>query len=180
MLYVVRHGETSFNKRGLMCGNINACLTEDGKLVALSLGKKLSGVKFDAAFCSPLKRAQETLFCILSLNPYPVGVTVDPRLRERNYGYLEAETALTQPDFVLRWRLDYDAAKLKMEPLCDLFKRVESFLTDLKANYKGKNVIVVTHNGTIRACRRLFGEGRGETDLADLGVGNSACLTFSL
>ena len=102
MLYIVRHGETSFNKRGLMCGNINAHLTESGKLVALALGDKLSFVKFDAAFRSPMYRTEETISCILQKNPFPVAVTVDPRIRERDYGYLEGETHKTQPEFNMR------------------------------------------------------------------------------
>ena len=50
----------------------------------------------------------------------------------------------------------------------------------LKENYKGKNVLVVTHSGTIRAFRYLAGEGRDKTDLTDMGVDNSACVTLPL
>ena len=117
------YGETSFNKRGLMCGNINAHLTESGKLVALALGDKLSFVKFDAAFRSPMYRTEETISCILQKNPFPVAVTVDPRIRERDYGYLEGETHKTQPEFNMRWHIDYDADRLKMESLDSLFSR---------------------------------------------------------
>lgn len=180
MLYIVRHGETSFNKRGLMCGNINAHLTESGKLVALALGDKLSHVKFDAAFRSPMYRTEETISCILQKNPFPVAVTVDPRIRERDYGYLEGETHKTQPEFNMRWHIDYDADRLKMESLDSLFSRVGSFMRFLKENYKGKNVLVVTHSGTIRAFRYLAGEGRDKTDLMDMGVDNSACVTLPL
>ena len=58
MIFFVRHGQTEWNKLGIMQGRIDTQLNEEGKKQAQIVKEKLNGVKFDKFFSSPLKRAK--------------------------------------------------------------------------------------------------------------------------
>lgn len=181
MLYLVRHGETSMNKRNLMCGRTDVELTENGKASAIVTGKRLKDICFSAAFCSPMKRAKNTLALILSQNDRPrPDITEDPRIIERDFGYFEAQTNETHPEFHLRWRLDYDSGRVFMESIAHMKERIGSFLTDVRRDYASENVLVVTHAGAIRIFRMLFGEGKNEDDFLYYGVDNAEILVYPL
>lgn len=181
MLYLVRHGETSMNKRNLMCGRTDVELTENGKASAIVTGKRIKDICFSAAFCSPMKRAKNTLALILSQNDRPrPDITEDPRIIERDFGYFEAQTNETHPEFHLRWRLDYDSGRVFMESIAHMKERIGSFLTDVRRDYASENVLVVTHAGAIRIFRMLFGEGKNEDDFLYYGVGNAEILVYPL
>lgn len=64
IIYITRHGETQWNKKGLMQGWKNSDLTEKGIENAKRLGERLKDINFDVIYCSPLDRAIETAKCI--------------------------------------------------------------------------------------------------------------------
>ena len=60
-LFLVRHGLSSFNKKGLIQGRIDeSYLTDEGYEQAKLTGSLLNEIKFDQIYSSPLKRAAET------------------------------------------------------------------------------------------------------------------------
>ena len=59
-IYITRHGETQWNKKGLMQGWKNSDLTEKGIENAKRLGERLKDINFDVIYCSPLARAIDT------------------------------------------------------------------------------------------------------------------------
>ena len=59
-IYLIRHGETSYNAQGIMRGWDDPGLNEAGRADALAAGKALDGVKLDALYVSDLKRATQT------------------------------------------------------------------------------------------------------------------------
>lgn len=59
-LYVVRHGETDWNKNFLMQGNTNTDLNETGISQAKEIREKLKDIDFDVCYSSPLSRAYNT------------------------------------------------------------------------------------------------------------------------
>ncbi|OPZ85859.1 MAG: Phosphoserine phosphatase 1 [Firmicutes bacterium ADurb.Bin419] len=63
-IYITRHGETQWNKKGLMQGWKNSDLTEKGIENAKRLGESLKDINFDVIYSSPLDRAIETAKCI--------------------------------------------------------------------------------------------------------------------
>lgn len=88
---MVRHGESEWNKLNLFCGWYNAELSDRGRDEAMKAGKALkdAGYKFDLAFTSVLKRANDTLNCILQqLGQEDIPITKTWRLNERHYGGL--------------------------------------------------------------------------------------------
>lgn len=85
-LYLVRHGQTVFNTQGLIQGRCDSPLTPLGRDQARAAAAWLRehGVRFDAAFSSPILRACDTME-LLWAGPYA-------RLRglqERSFGTLE-------------------------------------------------------------------------------------------
>ena len=57
-LFLVRHGLSSFNKKGLIQGRIDeSYLTDEGYEQAKLTGSILNEIKFDQIYSSPLKRA---------------------------------------------------------------------------------------------------------------------------
>lgn len=59
-IYLIRHGETSWNTLGRLQGRTDIELNENGIRLAKITGEKLKDVHFDLAIASPLKRAYET------------------------------------------------------------------------------------------------------------------------
>lgn len=129
MLYLVRHGETSMNKRNLMCGRTDVELTENGKPRLSLPAKGLKTYVFQRLSARRWNRAKNTLALILSQNERPrPDITEDPRIIERDFGYFEAQTNETHPEFHLRWRLDYDSGRVFMESIAHMKERIGSFL----------------------------------------------------
>lgn len=71
-LYILRHGETDFNKKGMVQGRgVNASLNDQGIIQAQKAGRQLSNVSFDVVYTSALIRTHETVG-EFSLNGTPV------------------------------------------------------------------------------------------------------------
>ena len=59
-IYITRHGQTDYNAKELMQGQIDIPLNETGIAQAKATRKKVEDVKFDAVYSSPLDRAKTT------------------------------------------------------------------------------------------------------------------------
>lgn len=156
-IYLVRHGQTDLNEKQIIQGWTDSSLNEKGKEQAREISKELAGLAFDAVFSSDLKRAYETARIILENNKHAdnTEIKTDKRLRERGLGRLEGESSRNINETVYY----EDNDELGFEKMLDFDSRVADFLSEIKDNNKNwNNVLVVTHNGTINAFRRLVGE----------------------
>src|SRR3990167_9697869 len=88
-LYLVRHGETEWNKTGIVMGQLDSLLTETGLGQAETTAQELKGVNFDAIFSSDLHRAHRTAE-IIKLERELV-IQTSKALRERTYGSWEGK-----------------------------------------------------------------------------------------
>ncbi|MGN0435687.1 MAG: histidine phosphatase family protein [Wujia sp.] len=88
-IYIVRHGQTLWNKVKRFQGSADIELSEEGRELARESGRNLLGTHFDKVFSSPLCRAMETarLFC----GGRDIEIIVDERLRELNFGSYEGQ-----------------------------------------------------------------------------------------
>ncbi|MEJ5922198.1 histidine phosphatase family protein [Bifidobacterium thermophilum] len=94
-IYLVRHGQTFFNRYNRLQGWSNSPLTEQGLADADTAADKLADVPFAAAYCSDTTRAEQTARRILDVNeqhgnPRPP-LIVDMHFREQFYGYFEGQ-----------------------------------------------------------------------------------------
>ena len=64
-IFLIRHGETDWNKEGRFQGQINIPLNKNGKDQAEKASKYLNGIKFNKAFSSSMDRPYETAEIIL-------------------------------------------------------------------------------------------------------------------
>lgn len=86
-LYMMRHGETPWNKVRRIQGQSDIDLNEAGREAARLTRKALKDFYFDKAFTSPLSRARETGEIILEGRGIPL--LEDERLMEANFGPYE-------------------------------------------------------------------------------------------
>ena len=91
-IYVVRHGETDANRQGVFQGRVDSRLLPSGFELARQTGAALAGVRFDAAFSSPLSRAMDTARTLLDASGNAAApLRVDERLVEISMGAFEGK-----------------------------------------------------------------------------------------
>lgn len=94
-LYLVRHGQTMFNRYNRLQGWSNSPLTDSGIADAYKAAEKLSDIDFVAAYCSDTTRALETAETILDVNESSghsrPNLVSDMHFREQCYGYFEGQ-----------------------------------------------------------------------------------------
>ena len=88
-LYIVRHGETDWNKARKIQGQSDIPLNAFGRHLARETAKGLADVHFDLCFTSPLSRAKETARIILEGRDVPI--IEDPRIEEMSFGVYEGK-----------------------------------------------------------------------------------------
>lgn len=88
-LYLLRHGETDWNKLKLLQGHTDTLLNEKGKMQVEETARKLAdmNLSMDAIVTSPLKRARESAAIAARVLGYPPErIAVEPLLIERGFG----------------------------------------------------------------------------------------------
>lgn len=123
-LALLRHGQSIWNLENRFTGWVDVNLTDKGEGEARRAGALLAetGVAFDAAYTSVLKRAIRTLWLALEeMDRVYLPVTKDWRLNERHYGGLtglnKAETAEKHgEEQVLIWRRSFDTPPPPLAP----------------------------------------------------------------
>lgn len=83
-IYLMRHGETEYNRVGRLQGQSDIPLNEFGIQLAEKTAEGLKDVHFDAVFSSPLQRALETARIVTGSRK--VEVETDERLKEIHFG----------------------------------------------------------------------------------------------
>ena len=158
-LILIRHGQSQWNLENRFTGWVDVPVTEKGAAEAKRAGGELKAYRFDAAFVSELKRAQQTLEIILrETGQTAVPVRRDKALNERHYGDLQgldkAETAKKYGDEQVHiWRRSYDVKPPNGESLKDTAERtLPYFKTEiLPLAAAGKTVLVSAHGNSLRA-----------------------------
>lgn len=144
-LFLVRHGETEWNRLRRIQGRTDIPLNDTGRRQARATGRLLRRRRFDAIYASPLGRAFETAAIIAD----EVGLgqpETHEALVERNYGAAEG---LTFAEIDRRYPPGTPVPG--RESRGDVADRVVPALLDIAARHAGGSVIVVSHGGAIRA-----------------------------
>ena len=160
-LYIVRHGETDWNKMGIYQGITDIPLNENGLNQAKACGNALKDVTFDRILSSDLSRALVTAETIRG--DRTTSITVDKRLRELNFGDWEA---MLFSDIEARWPGLIDEMYLRPhlvkvpngESFKDLQDRAWAGLEEfLNFNDEEETLLIACHGGTIRTllCKLL-------------------------
>ena len=97
MFYVLRHGETEWNRLGLLQGRQDSPLTALGRARAAAMGRCIAALAGDTAdlelWSSPLGRARETAAIVARvLGRDAATIRYDARLAELDHGTWEGRT----------------------------------------------------------------------------------------
>jgi probable phosphoglycerate mutase len=148
VIYLVRHGETDWNKLKIWQGNSDIPLNETGRAQANAIAKRLETVEIEAIYSSPLSRAFETARIIADyLN---VDLTVMEDLSEGRINLWNGKNILEvlsefKDEFEI-WRTDPYAEINGVEPLANLQSRaVKSFKRIVLNHSDDSNIIIVSH-----------------------------------
>jgi 2,3-bisphosphoglycerate-dependent phosphoglycerate mutase len=159
-LVLLRHGQSEWNLKNLFTGWKNPDLTPVGVEEAKKAGQEIGklGIKFDRAFTSGLKRAQDTCDLALKEMGQSLEVVRDIQLNERDYGDLsglnKAEAAQKWgEEQVMVWRRSYDTPPPGGESLKDTLARVLPYYCQniLPCVLRGEQTLVVAHGNSLRA-----------------------------
>lgn len=153
-LYVIRHGQTNCNKEKKYNCRYDEDINETGIKEAIEASDKVRDLDIDLIICSPLIRTKHTME-LVNINNIPV--VYDDRLIERDGGKL---TLTVIDDFYFKEYYNYYSTEYieGLETLPELFKRVHSFLDEIKEKYKDKNILLVTHGSVVRVIQFYFQE----------------------
>lgn len=159
--YLVRHGETEWNRNGRIQGHKDIPLSDHGRRQIRVLARRLSGCRFSAAYASDLSRAVESAQVIVGRCGVPV--EANPDLREFSYGKWEGLTseeaeARDPQEYARRMALHADTfAAPGGEDTRQVLERVRRFHERVVARHQSsEDVLVVAHAGSIRALLVCF------------------------
>lgn len=174
MIYFVRHAETINNVLDLFYKEEEEVgLTEKGLKQAEATAEKLKNIKFDACYCSPKKRAIQTMEKLIKYHPY-LKVIIDERIRERTYG--EASGMPSSVCQTKRWHR-YKKFKFKgVETVDEVFARAKSFYDEVYQ--KDKNILVVSHSGFGKVTYCYFNGFPENNDLGKFVIKNASVVIF--
>ena len=146
LIYLVRHGQTLQNRAGLLQGRSDFPLNEMGREQARRVGAffREQGVRFDAVYTSPLRRAVQTAALIAGET---VPLRVDERLIEMDYGPYEGMDLRAPAPEVLAFFRDFVnvPAPAGMEKLSAVTARLGAFLEQLRPEAEERDILVSTH-----------------------------------
>jgi len=169
-LYLVRHGQTTWNLERRLQGHLNSHLTEMGRRQAMAAGEMLRNTPVTAAFASPLGRAMETAHLIIGQRDIPL--TPEEGLKEIGLGLLEGmsmqEAERAHPiQFANFWNRPHTFDLEGAETVSQLQKRVLRSITDIATTHSGQSVLLVSHAIAIKTALAFF-LGKELTELNEI------------
>ncbi len=155
-LYLIRHGETEWNRSGHHQGQMDSALTQTGIEQAKAMGKRLKneGHTFAAIYTSDLYRARHTAELIAATLGQQEIIQDALPLRERALGVLEG---LTYPEIEEQLPEDYELHTVGDphyrpeggESWADTFSRACPFLREICRKHDGEKIMAVSHGGVL-------------------------------
>lgn len=149
-IYLVRHGETDWNKHRLCQGRIDNPLDDKGMEEAKTLGKKFKeeNMSFDLFVASPLLRAQETLKIIMHEMNISAPIITDSSFLERDFGELEGKTVAEADKIISTNQTDQVKG---FEKNTIIQERVYRGIIKLAAKYPDKKILIISHSHAIKS-----------------------------
>lgn len=188
-LVLVRHGQSEWNKKNLFTGWRDVELTEQGRKEAREAGElmKAAGYRFDVAFTSGLKRAQETnALALEALGQRDLPIIENEALNERDYGDL---AGLNKDDArekwgeeqVHIWRRSFDIPPPGGESLKMTAERVLPYFDAeiMPRVLKGERVLVAAHGNSLRALVMQL-DDLGPDEIVEVNIATGVPIAYEL
>ncbi|NLY78249.1 MAG: histidine phosphatase family protein [Tissierellia bacterium] len=152
-IYLVRHGESEWNKLKKIQGQQNIPLTEKGIEQAKLVGKRLVDEGIEKIYSSDLKRAYDTAKIVGDM--LKIDVIPTKGLREINFGIWEGLT-----DDILKSKFNKEQElwlkepeKLKIEgaeSISELQARAMQEINTIISDNNVNNILIVSHSATLK------------------------------
>ena len=185
-LALVRHGESTWNARGIWTGWKNPPLSEKGMEEARQAGQLLKDIKFYLAYTSSLIRAKQTLEEIEKVLGINLATFENSALNERDYGNYtgknkwEIKKELGEEGFK-KLRRGWDVPIPNGETLKDVDNRtVPYYESEILPKLKdGKNVLVSAHGNSLRALVKYL-DGLSDSDVENLEIATGEVIIYQI
>jgi broad specificity phosphatase PhoE len=181
-LYILRHGETEYNRRGLVQGSgIDADLNDTGRQQAQSFYERYADEPFDLIVTSRLRRTHQTVQRFIDRGLPWIEL---PELNEISWGEHEGQQPTpghiaAYEAVVAAWSAgDLDAALPGGESARSLGERVGRFIEWLKTR-REQRVLVCTHGRTMRCLISML-KGASPADMERVPHANTGCYVVHL
>ena len=161
--FLVRHGETEWNKLGRFQGHEDISLNERGMAQAKETARAALEWGHCAIYSSPLVRTVQVAEEITKVTP--MTVSKEPGLKELSLGDLEGVTGEQMreewPIVFAQWRANPEKMSMPNgESLVQLRERAWKVILDIEEKHTPEDsVVVISHNFTIRS---IVGELLGQ------------------
>ena len=159
MIYFVRHGETILTPTRKFSGTgaLDPELTEDGLAQAERVAAEVAKLKPEVLISSPLQRARQTADAIARATD--LEVIDDTDWYELSFGSWDGksieEVKSETPDEYQAWLNSSSYRPGGGESYDEARIRIEAAMEKVVAEYPGKKVVVVTHNGVIKSAANI-------------------------
>ena len=179
-LFLIRHGATTLTAEDKFSGADNVYISEEGRLQAELLAKRMAREKIACIYSSTLDRAVET--AAILAKPHGLQPIASDGLREISHGHWEglprAEVERRFPEEYAAWEADpFTFAPQGGESGISVLARSLPVIREIVVGHGGEEVMVVSHKATLRLLiSSLLGfDARGYRDRLDQAP---ACLNI--
>ena len=155
-IYLVRHGQTEWNKTHKFQGRSDVPLNDEGREQVKATAMALKDVPFDAVYASPLSRAVETANLIMSYHPAVPLIEEDGFIEMElgDFDGMEAQRWMTDyKEFMKAWRDNPGEVRMpgpNGECLVEVQARAMKALDDVTGgHHMGSTLLVCSHNFVI-------------------------------
>ena len=157
-IFLLRHGETDWNRAGRLQGHTDIPLNQNGRLQVKRAAKKLAGQypDIDLIITSPLQRARVSAEIAAKQLAYEkADILVEPLLTERCFGQGEGLTATERSEKYP------DDVYPGMESIEELIKRAGMAFQKITTDFCGReNILLVAHGAILYAVLTAITNGK--------------------
>lgn len=152
-IYLIRHGQTEFNKKGIVQGSaVNSSLNETGRVQAQEFYEAYKAIHFDAVYTSALNRSIESVQPFINSG---IPHFIRPGLNEISWGAMDGRVATEgehneYKDLLEQWKQgDIQHKKWGGESPLDVQTRQEPVMTEI-LNGPYETILLCMHGRAIR------------------------------
>lgn len=165
-LFLIRHGETDWNRDKRFQGRTDIPLNETGRSQAEQLCSVMTSLKIEYVVSSSLIRAYET--ALIAIKDIKLPIQKDDRLQETHIGEAEGLTyeeiiQKFSSDHIERWRSyeerDLDFRYPQGESKRQMMIRIREAVLDIAQNSPYQNIAIFAHGMVMRALTFAFHQG---------------------
>lgn len=147
-LLFVRHGQDEDNANNILNGHRQQPLTAQGRWQASRAARRMSLLRPDVIYTSPLRRTRETAEILAELLGVRRLIEMAD-LVERDFGVLTGKTYDDIPNFATEWiqlpGYRYFIGGEGIEPFANVRRRVQTVNRTILREYPDERVVVVSH-----------------------------------